>query len=45
MEYRGFEIEKYHNGYIVTWCGDEIYCETIPAAEKQIDEFLESEDY
>ena len=44
MEYRGFEIEKWHNGYIVTWCGDEVYCETVEAAERTLDRFLDEDE-
>lgn len=39
--YRGIEIEVFGNGYIVSAWGDEVYCDTIAAAENVIDEYLD----
>lgn len=38
--YRGFDIEKFGDGYIIeVICGDEIYCDTVDEAENIIDEY------
>ena len=37
MNYNGYKIECFRNGYIVEYCGDEIYFDTIEEAKKFID--------
>lgn len=41
QNYRGFDIERFGDGWIVQLYGDEIYCDTLEIAEKEVDEYLD----
>lgn len=41
MEYKGFYIEAFGAGFTVEYCGDEIYFDTVAAAEAFIDSIEE----
>lgn len=43
-KYREFLIEKSDNGWIVTYCGDEIVCNSVEHAKRTIDELYEYEE-
>ena len=42
-EYKNYTIEKFMHGFIVFFCGDEVFFETIDQAQRFIDEMTESE--
>jgi len=44
QNYRGYDIDKHRDGWIVELAGDEIYCNTIEEAQKTIDEYLDEEE-
>jgi hypothetical protein len=42
MNYKGYDIEPFGNGYTVFWAGEEIYSDTVEEAKEFIDEVVES---